>query len=499
MEPQADKSNYWSPMVFKVNYDNYTGDLTYSAITGRSRIYYNFPALLNGTGPGTYVEPFPDDFQLVAGSPSKKTGGGYSQEDLSIFYYCEQDYANGTVTSQTTYAMPNVSCSLLVTKIWFPSCWNGEAYNVSNPTAHVQYPLLGDGLLGPNCPLGFKQRIPGLLIETYYLGASSFGDGPAGPWGYNGPDVPTYILSNGDTTGYGLHGDFQNGWNSTVLAQVVTECTDVDFSLPAGESCPPLNSTWNPSAALDCILDPSILIPDELVGYDTPLTSLPGCNLPWGNTTIKPTCPGYIQPRLVNWSTLVGEEDNPTPSSSDLNNPDPSSSAPNTVTSSSSSLVKTVTVTATTTKTTTTTAYTCPASSSTSTSSVSTKPSSSTQTTSVASKSSSSPSSSSSSNPISTSVSTKPTSLSSSTKPSTSATTSSPHTTTQNTSTLSLESGKMGEAAAAAATPESSTSDSMAAASPTADFQSSKRDVDDASMSGKLGRRPKRTVAPDEL
>ena len=45
------------------------------------------PEVLSGTGPGSYIEPFPYNFQMVAGNPAKKTGGGYSQLDLSIF--CE--------------------------------------------------------------------------------------------------------------------------------------------------------------------------------------------------------------------------------------------------------------------------------------------------------------------------------------------------------------------------------------------------------------------------
>ena len=47
-------------------------------------------------------------------------------------------------------------------------------------------------------------------VETFHFGPADFPDGPAGPWGSNGPDVPTYILANGDTTGYGLHADFAN-------------------------------------------------------------------------------------------------------------------------------------------------------------------------------------------------------------------------------------------------------------------------------------------------
>ena len=36
---------------------------------------------------------------MVAGSAEKKVGGGYSQEDLSIFYYCEKDYGARGVLS----------------------------------------------------------------------------------------------------------------------------------------------------------------------------------------------------------------------------------------------------------------------------------------------------------------------------------------------------------------------------------------------------------------
>ena len=50
-----------------------------------------------------------------------------------------------------------------------------------------------------------------------------------------------------------------------MLSQVVTECTNVDFDLSPGVSCPPLNATWSPSDAEDCLLDPTVIIPDELV------------------------------------------------------------------------------------------------------------------------------------------------------------------------------------------------------------------------------------------
>lgn len=40
------------------------GSTKYSAMWGQTRIYYNFPTLKKGTGPGTFVEPFPENFEV---------------------------------------------------------------------------------------------------------------------------------------------------------------------------------------------------------------------------------------------------------------------------------------------------------------------------------------------------------------------------------------------------------------------------------------------------
>ena len=38
-------------------------------------------------------------------------------------------------------------------------------------------------------------------------------------------DGGRFVLSNGDPTGYGLHGDFMNGWDRSVLSRAVVTCT----------------------------------------------------------------------------------------------------------------------------------------------------------------------------------------------------------------------------------------------------------------------------------
>jgi hypothetical protein len=90
-----------------------------------------------------------------------------------------------------------------------PSCWNGQAFDLSNPNGHVKYPIIGAGLTGPNCPVGYERRIPSILVETFYFGYGTNGwmqwyQGPGDEFGGNANLAPTYILANGDTTGYGL-------------------------------------------------------------------------------------------------------------------------------------------------------------------------------------------------------------------------------------------------------------------------------------------------------
>lgn len=104
---------------------------------------------------------------MISGNPAKKTGGGYTQEDFSIFYYYETEKG-----SFESYSLPKEGVSLLVSKVWFGSCWNGQPFDPAAPGSHVKFPLVGGGLLGPNCPAGYEKRIPSILVETYHFGAN---------------------------------------------------------------------------------------------------------------------------------------------------------------------------------------------------------------------------------------------------------------------------------------------------------------------------------------
>ena len=82
--------------------------------------------------------------------------------------------------------------------ITMPSCWNGEPFNVSNPSAHMAYPI-ADGIEGCQAPYNVA-RFPQIFLE-YWLNINTF-DGL-----YTAQDQP-FVLAMGDPTGFGFHIDF---------------------------------------------------------------------------------------------------------------------------------------------------------------------------------------------------------------------------------------------------------------------------------------------------
>src|SRR5271170_389153 len=74
------------------------------------------------------------------------------------------------------------------------------------------------------------------------------------------------MLSNGDTTGYSLHADFTNGWDSPSILQSVADQCNADNADGNMQDCPPLRPYIDEAARDACQLEPSIKIPDEDVG-----------------------------------------------------------------------------------------------------------------------------------------------------------------------------------------------------------------------------------------
>jgi hypothetical protein len=72
-----------------------------------------------------------------------------------------------------------------------------------------------DGIDSGQCPYTHPVRFVSIFYEVYFNVAPL----------YTRNDGGRFVLANGDPTGYGLHGDFINGWDRDVLQRAVENCT----------------------------------------------------------------------------------------------------------------------------------------------------------------------------------------------------------------------------------------------------------------------------------
>ena len=196
VSPVADKSNYWMPNLYF--HDPNNGSFIRVPEQPYHKIYYKY-----GKGDGTYdtdITEFPQEFRMIAGDMFYRSDQGFAMgpygSELGWFCHGGDGYPDVTAVGFPTgfTACPNGFASAIT----MPSCWNGEPFNISNPGAHMAYPV-ADGLAGCQAPYNVA-RFPQIFAE-YWLNIDTFNGL------YTADDQP-FVLSMGDPTGFGFHLDF---------------------------------------------------------------------------------------------------------------------------------------------------------------------------------------------------------------------------------------------------------------------------------------------------
>lgn len=97
--------------------------------------------------------------------------------------------------------------------------------------------------------------------------------------------------ANGDTTGYGLHADFLNGWDTDILTKALNDpgCVNLGYSIEI-QKCPVLSPYFNTATAQACKPARGQLQEPYAQGDGNVVPRLPGCNFLWGASGPKPTC-----------------------------------------------------------------------------------------------------------------------------------------------------------------------------------------------------------------
>ena len=120
-----------------------------------------------------------------------------------------------------------------------------------------------DGVDSGRCPSSHPVHLISVFYEVWFNVApfNALNDGGR------------FVLSNGDPTGYGLHGDFMNGWDRSVLSRAVDQCTAASGVI---EDCPVFQNEnrFNADADMNSCAAPNPL-PSEPISGRMPY--LPGC------------------------------------------------------------------------------------------------------------------------------------------------------------------------------------------------------------------------------
>ncbi|KAG8829747.1 hypothetical protein FRC17_006113 [Serendipita sp. 399] len=255
-----------------------TTPLTFTRVQSGFNIYY-LPRGNKGD-----IKAFPPGFKMIAGDNGRNTYNASLFSDQAISWVC-LDYENSSVNGRETPGFPTTNCPNGIRgQVFFPSCWDGVNLDSANHKDHVSYPI--QNYNGGECPSSHPVKLVSLFYEQIF---------DTGGFEMNS-DGQTWVLANGDTTGYSMHADFQNGWDTSILQKVIDQC-DEDSGNGNIRACQPLVPFIDEGARDACQLDSDIQIPDEHIGLfrGGALSTLLGNNPIWLPSLPKPSNLTYVE------------------------------------------------------------------------------------------------------------------------------------------------------------------------------------------------------------
>ncbi|KAG6006745.1 hypothetical protein E4U21_006730 [Claviceps maximensis] len=252
-----DKSNYWQPQLYHERRDGKFEIVEMQGIAGyyMSRTCDYVPGRRTCNGTTTTRAP-PKGLRMLVGDPNLRTFNKSNPEQRAISHICLGKNAGDSPH------LPTKQCDRMRAETFFPSCWDGKNVDSEDHKSHMAFPAIGDYNTGV-CPKSHPFAILSVFLEFFYNTGII-------------KDFWRLVWAMGDPTGYGLHGDFVNGWsNQTALEWSMKTCTG-----PKGVNDPGCSLNVGPNGPGRASRQPLEIPPptQEEVGLTYPLVSLPGDN-----------------------------------------------------------------------------------------------------------------------------------------------------------------------------------------------------------------------------
>jgi len=208
----------------------------------------------------TNIQPFPPGFRMLSGVATARSydtqmlipGSKRPKADRVSFACLDKD------PSKEQPGMTRTSCiNGLRAQIHFQSCWDGVNL-YKEDSSHVEYMSdLDNGM----CPTTHPVPLIHLFYEVLYSVKEVKQDGGK------------FVFSQGDTTGYGFHGDFMNGWDPATLKAALDQgCANTAGGLIA--DCAAFKPTDNPKTFAESCPERPALVEEPVHGM---IPKLPGC------------------------------------------------------------------------------------------------------------------------------------------------------------------------------------------------------------------------------
>jgi len=195
----VDHSNYWLPKLYWIN----NGGESFTPIPQSSRVYY----FRVKSSPNSTIEAFPEGLRMLTGSPEAK-----SANTAAFFFLCRvgAQFDGPTDVNSTNFNVDRDCPGSLLVQAKFPSCWDGiNLYKTDG--SHMAWPTSDSAFWG-SCPWTHPIRVPTIMIEYYFQTSQ---------WAPGKKLAGNLAWANGDTTGFGVHADFVNGWDTKILNQAL--------------------------------------------------------------------------------------------------------------------------------------------------------------------------------------------------------------------------------------------------------------------------------------